>query len=185
MYPSTCLCSSAHRWCIHTCYMLNIYCVSYDTDSGRGLLQHENDETLTLQHIATRCSTLQRNATHCNSLQLTATYCHTDSGEGTTTWAAKPWHCNTLRYTVTHWTTLKHTARQTQAKGYYDMSNETLMLFCATGDFAARKERLLREIMSVDQAIYAYIYMLGMCVCVYMYMYTLYVYIYMYVYMYM
>jgi len=37
-----------------------------------------------------------------------------------------------------------------QAKGYYDMSNETLMLFCASGDFPARKERLLREIMSVD-----------------------------------
>ena len=37
-----------------------------------------------------------------------------------------------------------------QAKGYYDMSNESLLLFCAKGDFAARKERLLREIMTVD-----------------------------------
>jgi len=30
------------------------------------------------------------------------------------------------------------------------MNNETLLLYCAAGDFAARKERLLREIMSVD-----------------------------------
>jgi len=37
-----------------------------------------------------------------------------------------------------------------QPKGYYDMNNETLLLYCAAGDFAARKERLLREIMSVD-----------------------------------
>ena len=31
-----------------------------------------------------------------------------------------------------------------QPKGFYDMSNESLLMFCATGDFAARKERLLR-----------------------------------------
>jgi hypothetical protein len=32
------------------------------------------------------------------------------------------------------------------------MSNEALLLYCARGDFLARKERLLREIMSVDKA---------------------------------
>lgn len=31
------------------------------------------------------------------------------------------------------------------------MSNESLLLYCARGDFLARKERLLREIMSVDK----------------------------------
>ena len=41
-------------------------------------------------------------------------------------------------------------AKQSQPKGYYDMNNDALLLFCAAGDFAARKERLLREIMAVD-----------------------------------
>jgi hypothetical protein len=36
------------------------------------------------------------------------------------------------------------------------MSNEALLLYCARGDFLARKERLLREIMSVDQACLVY-----------------------------
>jgi hypothetical protein len=42
-----------------------------------------------------------------------------------------------------------------QPKGFYDMSNESLLMFCATGDFAARKERLLREIMAVDNISWA------------------------------
>lgn len=41
------------------------------------------------------------------------------------------------------------------------MSNEELMLFCASGDFAARKERLLRDIMAVDNvSLFSFL-----CVC--------------------